>query len=135
MRMYHWGRGLELRLAREEIGLSMDELADELRVSRRTVQRWEGDLDPIAETLWDEVSKITEKYDARLAAAVDEIRRAAHDAGYPAFLPVHARHMRDRLAAVEAQEWLRKNERTTRLVSAAGYAAIEQYGYEDPLDP
>jgi transcriptional regulator with XRE-family HTH domain len=132
-RMYHWGRGLELRLAREELGLSMDEFADALRVGRRTVQRWEGDIDPIGESIWDEVAALTARLDAEMDVTVGIILSQVEIADYPPFWAVEARHLRQRLAAVEAQAELNKNEIKTRLVTAAGLKAIEEYGYEDPI--
>lgn len=50
----------ELKMAREFLGLTLDELAAILGVRQDTLRRWESGKEPVPYKLWDEIQAVEE---------------------------------------------------------------------------
>lgn len=55
--------GAELAVTRHLLGLSVDDLADELEVNPRTVRSWEQGRDPIPDRVPDELAELRDRHD------------------------------------------------------------------------
>lgn len=63
----------ELRVAREDLGLTAEWLADRLGVTLRTIRRWEHGHSPIPEGVADEMTALTEAADVQVDGWVVEL--------------------------------------------------------------
>lgn len=58
-----WGRGAELRAARDYLGLTLGEFAEVLNIARRSYQRMERAQAPIPATLWGTIDGLHAEFD------------------------------------------------------------------------
>lgn len=79
--------GIELRVIRETMGLSVSWIADALRVDRKTVTRWEAERQPVPDGVQCEVLGMRRDFDREVESAVGLVEREGngivwvHEAG------------------------------------------------------
>lgn len=69
-KVYEWGKAGRLRAARDYLGLSAAEMAEQLGMSRNSYQRMESGSAAIPATLWDTVDTVHAEFDAQVRELV-----------------------------------------------------------------
>lgn len=70
---YQFGRGGEMYLTRLQLGLSVREMADAMKVRLQTYQRWENGGDPIHVEIWDRVNVLLADQETKVQRLLDQI--------------------------------------------------------------
>ncbi|RVW04881.1 helix-turn-helix domain-containing protein [Rhodococcus spongiicola] len=72
---YEWGRAGRLRAARDYLGLSTREMAEQIGMSRNSYQRMETGAAAVPVSLWDNIYELHDEFDAavrRLITATEQ---------------------------------------------------------------